>query len=1084
LGDKAKFCPAITIKVIEVHSSIRLFYSFSSAIAKLDLNTFRCWIINAIDLERTTGDWQVKKLMPGAGSPSWTKFRNCGRTLPSLFKHDTIKLPFIFILEATLTINPRSSDVKSNSADNVRLEIWLTQIADPLTQRLIDLDSPISVERWIGFLHSALTSPADLSAAWQSLASTKSILTAVLEKIIPFLPTDDPALLLAFVRLQHNLLALVETEQLSASSPPTTLAPEKILRATTQLTQQLIGHRDPDQLMTKAVATIADAFSFPSVNLFLVKGREKAVVLKAALWQNAWPTAAEIDTFTEEVARTDNIIRQVVETGQAAMTNAAPYTLPAPMTGLAAEMAVPLLIGGQTIGVLHVFSHIDPLLTISKLAVMQSIGQQLVLAIENLQLHLANRRRVHEQQVLLQNSMALGSSLDQDQILQLLAQKMTEALEVGGCTICRWQEADRTLVPLAEYIRLHQDNPQTTWRTLHQPLPLQDDLISQQVLRTKRPAAVSAVHLEAGSTKRRAWSTPGWQSLLALPLQAQGHPLGLVELFDRNRQRVFNPEAVQLAGALANQAAVAIERVGLLHETQNRLAEVSTFYTLSQQLISTLDLNDLLNNLVKTLRQAVGCRACAIFLLDKSSQVLEVRAADGLSEHWKKSTKLAVGQGAAGQAVAQRQTIYIPDTKQDTGFLYFDPQVRSLIVVPMVYHERVIGAINLDDTETHAFGKMQERLLTVAAAQAAIAIENATLFQQAQSEEERTRIIIQHMADGLLMLGPTGRIERVNSTLAQMLEMHPGEIIGQNVQVDHVDPRLSAICAPLTNIQQPGVYSDEVTLPGLDPRILRIFVTPIADETGQSLGEVRVFHDVTKERELDKMRDNLISTVSHELRTPLFSIRGFARLLLTHTEESLETRQEFLSIIEKQASQLTDLVTDLLDADKISAGILSIKKQPLQLVDLIHQTVLKLQGFAHQEEVSLRAKLPEVLPEIQGDSQRLEQVLTNLIGNAIKFTPAEGQVTVTAEMAPDHLLVKVIDTGVGIPADDLDRIFTKYYQVQENHYTTKPGSGLGLHLSRQLIEGHGGRIWADSAADQGSTFFIQLPLPTTKEEPA
>jgi two-component system phosphate regulon sensor histidine kinase PhoR len=269
----------------------------------------------------------------------------------------------------------------------------------------------------------------------------------------------------------------------------------------------------------------------------------------------------------------------------------------------------------------------------------------------------------------------------------------------------------------------------------------------------------------------------------------------------------------------------------------------------------------------------------------------------------------------------------------------------------------------------------------------------------------------------------------------------------------------------------------EVTIETPRPRSLQIFSTTVVDDAGQPAGEVRVVHDITRERELEQLKDDFMSTVSHELRTPLFSIHGFVQIMLEDDNLDSATRREFLTIIQNQAAQLAQMVNNLLDLSKFDEGKLELERGPVAMVDLIHQTSLKLQGFAHQQKVKLVTHLPDTLPTISGDVQRLEQVLTNLIGNAIKFTKGGGEVTISASITGAELLVQVKDTGIGIPAEALERVFSRYYQVEDRSERSPRGSGLGLHIAQRIVKKHGGRIWAESEAGQGSTFCFTLPLP-------
>lgn len=259
------------------------------------------------------------------------------------------------------------------------------------------------------------------------------------------------------------------------------------------------------------------------------------------------------------------------------------------------------------------------------------------------------------------------------------------------------------------------------------------------------------------------------------------------------------------------------------------------------------------------------------------------------------------------------------------------------------------------------------------------------------------------------------------------------------------------------------------------PRRLRIFSTTVNDEVGQPMGEVRVVHDVTKEREIEEMKDEFFSTISHELRTPLSSIQGFVRLILEDEVPDEETQREFLSIIGRQAEQLGQLVNNLLNISRLESGIFKMGREPVHLLDVLQRTVSKLRSIAQAKNIAVETKLPSSLPPVIGDEGWLEQVITNLVGNAIKFTPEGGTVRIGARQSNGEVVVEVSDTGPGIPADALDKIFTKFYRVVDDSSERPEGTGLGLHIARQIVELHGGRIWAESCVGQGSTFWFALP---------
>jgi PAS domain S-box-containing protein len=715
------------------------------------------------------------------------------------------------------------------------------------------------------------------------------------------------------------------------------------------------------------------------------------------------------------------------------------------------------------------------------LFVLRAVADQVAIAIENARLHVTMQRRLREQTVLYETSAAISANLDADSVLRTIAAKLTEAAAVGGCAVCQWDLESDMLIPVAEYVVAGAQNPSRTWRTVGQAMPLSDDPIASHVLKTDGPALMVGGG-EDTTASPAPWGAPGWKTLLVVPLQLEGRVIGLVELYDRRASRKFSTDEVQLCQTLAHQTAVAMERVRLFNETRQRLSEVSELYTLANEFAANLNLAEVLDAIVRSIRRALSCRGCCIFLLDETSQMLEVKAAAGLKPEWRDAARLRLGEGIAGRAAAEARTIYLIDTLEDPKYIFFDREVRSLLAVPMQVKGRVIGVINVDERVPDAFGPDQERLLTIAAAQAAIAIENARLFSEMLSEKKRTDAIIRYMADGLLMLDRHKVVVSCNPALARMLGMRRADILGQPAVSPEADPRLRAICEPATVKERTGVLAHEAEISrtgsggeALKPRRLHIFSTPVNDETGQRMGEVRVIHDVTKEREIEEMKDEFFSTISHELRTPLFSIQGFVHLILDGEVPDAETQREFLGIIGRKAEQLAQLVNNLLNISRLESDKFEMKRESVQLLDVLGQTVSTLQGMAQAKCIALEINLPTRLPPVVGDQGWLEQVATNLVGNAIKFTPEGGRVWISAQQSNGQVLVEVSDTGIGIPADALDRVFDKYYRVPHEGGEGPEGTGLGLHIARQIVELHDGRIWAESTVGEGSTFRFILP---------
>jgi hypothetical protein len=234
-----------------------------------------------------------------------------------------------------------------------------------------------------------------------------------------------------------------------------------------------------------------------------------------------------------------------------------------------------------------------------------------------------------------------------------------------------------------------------------------------------------------------------------------------------------------------------------------------------------------------------------------------------------------------------------------------------------------------------------------------------------------------------------------------------------------------------------------------------------------------------KLKEIDKVKSDFISIVSHELRTPLTSIKAFTELILIKPKMQAGRRDKLLGIINNETDRLARLITDILDLTKIEAGKLSWHIAKVSLNEIIQTSVAGIQSLADNKSIDIRQSIPDSLPVFLGDRDRLIQVITNILSNAIKFTPLQGKITIKAVLkdTPSHQIeVFVTDTGIGIPAADLGLVFEKFRRSGDVLTNNSQGTGLGLAITRQIIQYHGGSIWAESTLGQGSTFTFTLPL--------
>ena len=254
---------------------------------------------------------------------------------------------------------------------------------------------------------------------------------------------------------------------------------------------------------------------------------------------------------------------------------------------------------------------------------------------------------------------------------------------------------------------------------------------------------------------------------------------------------------------------------------------------------------------------------------------------------------------------------------------------------------------------------------------------------------------------------------------------------------------------------------------------------PWRDARGNVAGRIFLYHDISREKEIDRMKSEFISVASHELRTPMTSIKGSIDLVLSGFAGQVTSEtQELLEIAHKSCDRLIRLINDILDLAKIEAGQVKFKKVLLDLTDPVERAIRGVKPVADQAGVSIRLVRPDSLPQIEADKDRMEQVVTNLLGNAIKFSPENGEIVVELSLHDHWVQCAVIDRGCGIAPQDLEKVFGRFQQVGES--TRKGGTGLGLAIAQGLVHEHNGKIWVESQVGQGSQFIFRVPAAPAK----
>ena len=265
-----------------------------------------------------------------------------------------------------------------------------------------------------------------------------------------------------------------------------------------------------------------------------------------------------------------------------------------------------------------------------------------------------------------------------------------------------------------------------------------------------------------------------------------------------------------------------------------------------------------------------------------------------------------------------------------------------------------------------------------------------------------------------------------------------------------------------------------------EPKTYDCIVSCVYDRSQKVCGVVAVMHDITREKQIQQMKTDFVSHVSHELKTPLASITAYSEMLADGEANDEETRREFYSVIQNQAQRLSRLIEDILNTSRIESGLIKVQKAPMSLTLLIEEQMQMIKGFAEEKNIDVTGQKPIVFDQVYVDKDMMSQVIVNLLSNAVKYTPSGGSVRIetTVDESASMARVTVTDTGVGIPEDEIEHVFDKFYRVGANKKQAK-GTGLGLNLVKQIVEKvHDGRVFVTSQVGVGSTFGFELPLAT------
>ena len=549
----------------------------------------------------------------------------------------------------------------------------------------------------------------------------------------------------------------------------------------------------------------------------------------------------------------------------------------------------------------------------------------------------------------------------------------------------------------------------------------------------------------------------------------------------RRRQRITSLDA-----ALERQEADLAQKTQVLQRTATdlgaRVLELRALHEMARTLSSTLHLEETLQLIVNRLADLSDSNHCAVALLDQDRRGLVGAAASGAQSEAFPGLRLPPGEIMSESPALQGGSIFIPD---GTAFEPGGPlhplreiwDARACLVCPLVVRDRLIGALYLaDGSPEFTFVERERQLIASFAYFAATAIEKARLYQETWERSQELETVLQGIGDGVLVADPHLQLLMMNGVAAHIFALgqspQPGlplaQILPGNPVLDLLEETLQAGEEAIKEIELEGHGRDKA-------HTYQALASPMIAEDGQAQGVVAVLRDITAQKELERMKSNFLSVVSHELKTPLHSIKGFVEIILMGKTGAInELQRDFLGTVKQQTDLLQRQINDLLEFSRLESGQVKLYVEEVALPTLVARVLDKLAPLAQEGELTLHNRLPSDFPAVEGDRLRLEQVLTNLVENGLKFTPAGGDVTVDGVDLGDQVQITVSDTGIGVPPTERDRVFDRFYQVDSSAERAYRGAGLGLTICKHIVAHHGGRIWLEDNEPQGSRFCFLL----------
>lgn len=767
------------------------------------------------------------------------------------------------------------------------------------------------------------------------------------------------------------------------------------------------------------------------------------------------------------------------------------------------------------------------------LGFLDSLSDQASLAIERAQVMASMEKRMQEMNVLTRVAQGVNITISLDDIFELIYAQTTQVIPADDFCLSLYDAVHSELMPV--FVVEKDDRvPQKEKKPLDASHTLE-----YEVLRQRRPVLADDYIRETqrrglvgGASELHAW--------LCVPLNAGAETIGLLSLADREPNVYYTQEQLGLLQSIADQVAGAIVKARLLGEAERRTRQLTTLNEVTRQLTSTLESEPLLNNILNKAVEILNCEAGSLLMVDEQTDDLIISVAVGAVADSLVGKRVPAGSGVVGKSVRTRQPVMVNDVQKSSDwFSQPDKQTgfitRALLVIPLVVKDKVIGVIEvINRRDGLTFTSDDQDLLSAFASQAGVAIQNAQLYtntDQALSSRVEELQVMQRIDRELNTSLDTSRATRItlewairqsgaNAGLIAMAQEGALQIMASQGYTNELEPfgdgRMPAERFGLDQVIENGAPRQATLLSreGLLQDARNQVVIPIRRETtttGLILLETAQVEPYSEEKmnfllrlsdhasiaianaqlyaavqAANLAKSEFVSFVAHELKNPMTSIKGYTELLAVGAVGPInEAQTNFLSTIRSNIDRMNTLISDLNDVTKIEVGRLRLDFKAIKLSEIVEEINRSTHKQFEEKNQKFEIAIPQDVPLVWADRVRLTQVLVNLVSNANKYTDKGGAIVFQAERtantwdpqgATEVVHIWVRDNGIGISDEDQKKIFQKFFRSEDPKTREAPGTGLGLNITRSLVEMQGGKIWFESKYRVGTTFHITVPV--------